>query len=110
MLDDTISKIQAQIETSASIDPARRAQLVKLLAELKSHAATLPPSHAQHVENIANYTTLSTQHLTGTPPNQGALAQSVERLEDSVRELEVTHPQLVAVVSRISTFLANMGI
>jgi hypothetical protein len=37
-------------------------------------------------------------------------ASPLDKLAESVAEFETTHPQLVAIVNRISTILSNMGI
>ena len=110
MLEDTISKIRARIETSSTLDAARRAELLTLVADLQSEIARLPQTHQQHAQNIAACAEISTQAATDQTGSSAALAPSLSRLEESVVELETSHPQLVAVVNRISNMLSNMGI
>ena len=92
MIEDTIAKIEERLGTAQNLPPSERAELEKLLVELRREAASLPSlqgSGAPEDEDV-----------------QGALG----RLEESLTEFETTHPQLVGIVNRISTILANMGI
>ena len=92
MIEDTIARIEARLRTAQSLPAEERRELQSLLDRLRREAGSLPiecraePSDDEDV--------------------QGALSQ----LEESLTKFETTHPQLVGIVNRISTILANMGI
>ena len=110
MLDETISKIEARIENANALNDTQRAELVKLLGQLKTEIGTLSKTHQEQAESIAAFTEVSAQEATRESKNPEALKHSLGGLESSVGEFEKTHPQLVGIVNRIGTMLANMGI
>jgi hypothetical protein len=93
MIEDTIAKIQARLRTAQALPAAERQELEDLLAQLRKEAASLPAVP---------------ESKSGSEEDDvhGALG----RLEESLTGFEATHPQLVGIVNRISTILANMGI
>jgi hypothetical protein len=93
MIEDTIAKIEQRLRTANQIPLSERAELEELLAQLRREAGSLP--RLREPEGMA-----------GDEDVQSALG----RLEESLTEFETTHPQLVGIVNRISTILANMGI
>jgi hypothetical protein len=110
MLRDTISKIEGRIRGSGSVNDANRDELLKLLGELRGEIATLSKTHQEQAESIASFAEVSAQEATRERKNPETLRHSIGGLESSVGEFEKTHPQLVGIVNRIATMLANMGI
>ena len=110
MLNETITKIEGRIQNSAAINDAHRAELLGLLAQLKTEVAELSKTHRDHAENIASRADLSASAATSEVRNPDTLKQSITDLESSVGDFEKSHPQLVGVVNRFATMLANMGI
>ena len=110
MLDETISKIQTRIEKSASCDEAQRAELLKLLGELKTEVGELSKTHQEQAESIASFAEISAREATREARNPDLIGHSIGGLESSVGGFEKSHPSLVAVVNRIASMLANMGI
>ena len=93
MIEDTIARIEARLRTAQSLPAEERRELQSLLDQLRREAGPLPlDGRAELSENDDDV--------------HGALS----RLEESLTEFETTHPQLVGIVNRISTILANMGI
>ncbi|HVK59120.1 MAG TPA: DUF4404 family protein [Candidatus Kapabacteria bacterium] len=94
MIEDTIARIEKQLEEAQAIPAEVRQELENLLGQLRQEARSLPQSapsfEASHAEDDAN--------------------TALGRLQESLSEFETTHPQLVSTVNRISTILANMGI
>jgi hypothetical protein len=93
MVEDTIAKIQARLRSSESLAPEQRAELEDLLQQLRREVGTLPETARDiriHKDTDA----------------QGAM----RTLQESLAGFEGTHPELVGLVNRISTVLANMGI
>ncbi len=110
MLEDKISQIEGRIQNSPALKPEMRAELLDLLAELKTEMSALSATHEEDAESIAGFTDLSTHEATRETKNPELLKHSIDGLESSVDAFEKTHPQLVAVVNRIAAMLSNMGI
>ena len=110
MLKDTISKIEGRIRNSGAVDDTHRAELLKLLGELRGEIAALSKTHQEQAQSIASFAEVSAQEATRETKNPETLRHSIGGLESSVGEFEKTHPQLVGIVNRIAGMLANMGI
>jgi hypothetical protein len=110
MLNDTISKIEGRIQNSEAVNDAHRAELLKLLGELRGEIAGLSKTHQEQAESITAFAEVSAQEATRGTKNPDTLRHSIGGLESSVGEFEETHPQLVGIVNRIASMLANMGI
>jgi hypothetical protein len=110
MLDETISKIQARIDSSAAFDDAQRAELLKLLSQLKAEVGALSQTHQQQAQNITSFFENSARQATGKPRGPESAEQANSGLEASVEGIEESHPKVVALVNRIASMLANMGI
>jgi hypothetical protein len=110
MVQETISKIEGRIRGSGTVDEGQRAELLKLLGQLRGEIATLSKTHQEQAESIASFAEVSAQEATREKKNPETLKHSIGGLESSVGELEKTHPQLTGIVNRIASMLANMGI
>ena len=110
MIDDTVSKIEAQVRTAGSISPERKAELLQLLAKLKAEVATLSKTNAEDARSIAKFTEVSALEATRTEQNPKLRELSLEGLKSSVEGFEQSHPQLVQAVNSISQTLSNLGI
>jgi hypothetical protein len=110
MLQDTISQIEGRIQNSGAVDDAHRAELLALLGQLKGEIGHLSETHLEQAESIACFADVSAREATRSTRNPETLRHSIGGLESSVGEFEETHPQLVSIVNRIATALANMGI
>ncbi|HWH72459.1 MAG TPA: DUF4404 family protein [Candidatus Sulfotelmatobacter sp.] len=110
MIEDTIGKIKARIESSESIKDERRQELLQLLGTLKSEVAELSKTHSEQAQSIAAFTEVSTLEATRTEQNPKLLELSLEGLDASVTEFEKSHPRLVQIVNAISSTLSNLGI
>src|ERR1700728_505672 len=102
MLDETISKIEARIENTAAFDNAHRAELLKLLGQLKTEVGELSKTHQEQAESIASFAEISAREVTREAPNPQLIGHSIGGLESSVDGFEKSHPGLVAVVNRIA--------
>jgi len=110
MIEDTIGKIEAKLQSADTIKEDRRRELVQLLGTLKSEVAELSKTHGEQAESIAGFAELSTHEATRTEQNPRLLKLSLEGLSSSVSELENSHPRLVQIVNAISHTLSNLGI
>jgi hypothetical protein len=110
MLQDTISNIEGRIRNSAALGEEQRAELLKLLGQLKTEVTALSKTHLEQAESIASFAEVSAREATRESRNPQVLDHSIGGLQSSVREFETSHAQLSGVVNRIATMLANMGI
>jgi hypothetical protein len=110
MIEDTIGKIEAKIQSADTIKDDRRRELVQLLGTLKSEVAELSKTHGEQAQSIAGFAELSTHEAIRTEQNPQLLKLSLQGLSSSVAELEKSHPRLVQIVNAISNTLSNLGI
>ncbi len=109
MIEDTLAKIEARLQSTEALKEDQRRELQELLATLKSEVANLSKTHAEQAESIAGFTEISTHEATREPQNPQLLKLSLTGLTSSVEEFERTHPKLVKVVNAISTTLGKLG-
>jgi chromosome segregation ATPase len=113
MLQDTITKIakiEARLHNSAALGHDQRTELLNLLGQLKTEITELSKTHQEQAESIASFAEVSASEATRKSKNPQTLRHSIGGLQSSVGEFESTHPKLAAVVNRIASVLANMGI
>jgi hypothetical protein len=110
MIEDTLAKIEARLNSAEAIKDDKRAELRELLARLRTEVAALSKTHGEQAESIAGFTELSTREATREQQNPKLLNLSLAGLNSSVQEFEKTHPKLVQVVNSISQMLSNVGI
>jgi hypothetical protein len=111
MIEDTIKKLEARIESSdASISDERRSELRQLLETLKAEVAKLAKTHEEQAESIAGFAELSAHEATRSEQNPQLLKLSLQGLNSSVEGFEESHPRLVQIVNAVSNTLSNLGI
>jgi prefoldin subunit 5 len=110
MIDDTLSKIEARIQSADAINSDKRRELQQLLATLKSEVAELSKTCPEQAQSIAGFTEVSTHEATRGEKNPDLLKHSLNGLTSSVEEFQGSHPQLVQIVNSISQTLSNLGI
>lgn len=110
MIEDTIGKIEAKIQSAEAIKDERRRELLQLVGTLKSEVANLSETHHEQAQSIAAFAELSTHEATRSEQNADLLNLSLQGLKSSVHEFEQSHPRLVQIVNSISNTLSNLGI
>jgi hypothetical protein len=110
MLQDTITKIEGRIQNSAALNSEQRAELLKLLGQLKTEVTALSKTHGEQAESIASLAEMSAREATRESKNPQVLRHSIGGLQSSVEEFETSHPGLAGIVNRIASLLSNMGI
>jgi hypothetical protein len=110
MIDDTVSKLEAQLSATNNLPPDRKAELLKLLGTLKAEVSALSKTHEEDAQSIAKFTEVSALEATRREQNPRLRELSIEGLKSSVAGFEESHPKLVRVVNSISTALSNLGI
>jgi len=110
MIDDTISKIEAQLRETGKLVPERKVELLRLLGALKQEVAELSKTDREGAQSIAKFAEVSTHEATRAEQNPKLRELSVTGLQSSVQGFEESHPKLVQVVNSISQTLSNLGI
>ena len=110
MIDDTISKIEAQLDAAQSIKPERKRELHQLLETLKTEVSGLSKTHGEQAASIARFTEVSAHEATRVSRDPQLLDLSLEGLRSSARSFEESHPRLVEIVNTVSRTLSNLGI
>lgn len=110
MIEDTIQKIEAQLQSAEAIPAERRQELLELVAKLKSEVSTLSQTHGDEAQSIAGFTQVSAHEATRETRHPELLDLSLQGLRSSVEGFEKTHPKLVQIVNSISNTLSNLGI
>ncbi len=110
MIEDTINKIEARIQTADAIKDERKEELLQLVATLKAEVVTLAKTHDEEAQSIARFAEISTHEATREQQNPQLLKFSLSGLTASVEDFEKSHPTLTHVANAISRALANLGI
>lgn len=110
MIEDTIAKIEARIQSADPIQEDKLRELQNLLATLKAEVAALSQTNVEQARSISGFTDLSTHEAIRKDKNPTLLTLSLKGMSTSVEGFEASHPKLVQVVNSISNYLANMGI
>jgi hypothetical protein len=110
MIDETVSKLEAQLRDAAHLTPEGKAELLRLLGTLKAEVAELSKTNSEDAQSIARFTEVSALEATRTEQNPKLRELSIEGLKSSVEGFEESHPRLVQVVNSISQTLSNLGI
>lgn len=110
MIQDTIDKIEARLQRADSIKEESKAELLKLLATLKTEIASLSQTDADQAQSIAAFAEVYTHETTRLERKPELVEHSLKGLSSSVEGFEQSHPKLVQVVNSICTMLSNIGI
>ena len=110
MLQKTIENIEAKVRENSSVSDESKAELLSLLAMLKTEVGELSKTHPEQAESITSFAQASAHEATRKEKNPDLLRLSLDGLSASVKELETSHPDLLRIVNAVSQVLANMGI
>jgi hypothetical protein len=110
MIGDTIKTIESRIQRGERLSAKDKAELLRLLALLKSEITELSKTQEEEAESIAGFIDRSTHEAARGTKNPELLKLSIDGLSASVKGFEASHPKLVENVNYICTVLANMGI
>ena len=109
-IEKTLETIEDRIQSSDSINDARRRELLELLGKLKAEVASLSQTNEEHARSIAGFAELSAHEATRTEKDPELLKHATGGLTESVKGFEESHPNLVQIVNAVSTYLSNLGI
>jgi hypothetical protein len=110
MIKKTISELEERVRQLDSMEQGNRAELLALLATLKTEIEALPATCREEAESILGFATVSTHESMRQDKNPHLVKLSLEGLASSVKGFETSHPTLVGTVNRICLMLSNIGI
>lgn len=109
MIEDRLKTLEEQIAGSANLPEETRAELLRLLASLRSEIAALPSARADDAHSATRFAEASAYEATRSPVQPQLLDAALSGLKGSVERFETSHPELAAILNRLSIVLANMG-
>ena len=110
MIQEQIEKIEAKIGSTENLSIETRADLLSLLATLKSEIADLDKTHSEDAESIARFAEVSTHEAIREEKRPQLVEAGLQGLTSSVEGFESSHPNLVQSVNQLAVALSNMGI
>jgi hypothetical protein len=110
MIEDTVRKIEDAILKIRSCEGGDKAELLALLAALKTEVGRLSQTHGEQAHSIASLTELAAHEATRQEKSPDLLRHSRDGLVLSARGFETSHPKLVQTINAISVMLARIGI
>lgn len=110
MIEDRIKAIESTLEHAQNIPANRKAELLKLVSELKSEVRKLAETHRDEASSITRFADASTHEVARPQKNTQLADTALHGLRLSIQGLEESHPGIVAIVSRFATALSNMGL
>ena len=109
MIQETIDKIEARIETVDVMQPENKVELRNLLSTLKYEVETLAHTQTEKAESIAAFADISTREATRSERNENLLAIALDGLRESVDEFQLSHPILAEAANQFCIMLNNVG-
>ena len=110
MIHDTLRKIETRVQNAPALKDDNKAELLNLVATLRSEVSELSKTDADRAQTIAGFAQVSAHEATRGEPNPKLLKLSVDGLSESVSGFEKSHPKLVEIVNSICVTLSNSGI
>ncbi len=110
MIQDHIEQIQARLQNATGMPEETKAELLNLLAALRSEVGALSQTDEEAASSVARYAAASTHEATRSDQEPERLEEALSGLTASVEGFENSHPELTQVVNRIAVTLSNMGI
>jgi hypothetical protein len=110
MIDERIEKTKSAVESAENIPAGKKAELLRLVSKLEPAIAKVSKTHQEHAQSIARLVEASAHEATRTKKKPNLLKLLLLELKQSVEKFEASHPELVALVTEYTAFLAAVGI
>jgi hypothetical protein len=110
MVTDTLKKIETRINSTDSITPKEKQELLNLLSTLDTEVASLAQTHPEEAESITGFTQISAHEATREQKNPQLISLSIDGLTSSIKGFESSHENLVRIVNSLALMLSNIGI
>ena len=110
MIDERIEKTKSAVESAENIPGGKKAELLRLVSKLEPAITKVSETHHQQAQSIARLVEASAHEATRTKKKQRLIKILLLELKQSVENFEGSHPELVALVTEYTAFLAAVGI
>src|SRR5438067_10077431 len=110
MTDERIQKIKSALEAADHISPEKKAELLAVLAKLKSAIAEVAQTSEEEAESISRFVEASAHEVASKKERRESVERVLGKFNQSVEKFEASHPQLTSFVSNYSAVLSGMGI
>ena len=110
MIQERIDQIEATLQGATNLSPETKAELLRLLGELKTEVTPLTGMFDEDAQSIAGFTDASVREAMRSQQKPELTEAALKGLTSSVEGFEASHPNLVQIVNRIALTLSNMGI
>ncbi len=110
ILDYRIRIIETTLQTARNIPHNRRAELLTMVAGLKSELANLAKTHHEEAASITRFADASAHEAARSRKNPQLADTALNGLRLSIQRLEESHPMTVRIVNRFATALSNMDV
>ena len=110
MLEETVKKMEDAVRKLQSLKGKDRAEMLALLATLRTEVERLSKTHGEQAHSIASLADMAAHEATRQDKSPDLLKHSVAGLNLSGQGFEASHPQLVAAINELCTMLARIGI
>lgn len=109
MIHETIKRIENEIQNNVS-DLNEKNELLNLIDNLKLEIETLKDTHHENARSITQFTEAGVFEGTREERDEELFQHAVDGMKLSVREFEVSHPDLINIINAIGSTLNNIGI
>lgn len=110
MIEDTLAKLESAVKKIEAADPAKKAELLRLMKALKAEVRRLDGRHAEQAESVAGFVDAAAYEVLRKTPSPQLAKLALDGLEQSARSFEASHPALVETVAEICRELSSLGI
>jgi hypothetical protein len=110
MIDKTLARLSSAAEAIETANPRKKAELLRLLAELREELERLEVSHGEQAASVAHFADAAAREALRLQPSSKLRRLSIEGLSASVEDFERSHPALAQIVGEICRELAALGI
>ncbi len=110
MTDERIEKIKSAVESADHISPAKKAELLDVIAKLKPAIADVAQTHEEEAERISRFVEASAHEVASKKERPESLERVLHKLKQAVEKFEASHPELTAFVTEYSAVLSGLGI
>lgn len=97
MIDETLSRLEERIRTSSRTSDDAKTDLLALVSELRAELAGIAATHSADARTLLGHA-------------EAAAEGDESGVEESIREFETAHPQIVGLVRSFLRTLADAGI
>lgn len=110
MIEESLAKLKSAVEKTAAGDPAKKAELLRLLGDLTAEMRRLDASHAEKTGSVAAFASAAAHEVARRTPSPELTRLAIEGLAGSAKEFEATHPRLAGLAAELCRALSSLGI